>query len=271
LLATSLNSSTNAIAPGVPATSSLTGTNETRPLIHTNVLNYFGGQQYQAGTNLLYLDDSIRLAFSPFSSLVALTPALVGLYDSTNNALLIQGAANNVQLGNATQSIYCPAPSNRFDGVITAQAFNTFSGIQSGNGSGLSNVVASSLVPSPILTNQVGIAGDLALQSVAITTLANGANADVAVGTNSFAKVSGPSGAFSIVGIAGAARDGKTLIVLNQTGHDMTIANESGLEATSANRITCLTGSDKTLTGNSAATLIYNSSTSRWVCLSYTQ
>ncbi|HEV2210863.1 MAG TPA: hypothetical protein VG167_18980 [Verrucomicrobiae bacterium] len=113
---------------------------------------------------------------------------------------------------------------------------------------------------------------DIAFTRYALGSLANGNNAGVAVGTNVFVEVSGPTGAFTINGINGQPnRDGKFLILLNRTGQNMTIANDSGVEPTAANRIYCLTGADKTVTGNSAAMLIYSGTVSHWVVLSFAQ
>jgi len=103
----------------------------------------------------------------------------------------------------------------------------------------------------------------------AISSLANGNNLDLAVGTNTFIEVSGPTGAFAILGIAGG-RDGKMVIILNQTGQNMTIACEGGAagnDPTAANRIITMTGADRATTGNGAAWLIYNGNSSRWICL----
>ena len=95
-------------------------------------------------------------------------------------------------------------------------------------------------------------------------TLANGVNSGV-VFTNTFNKIgSGPTAAFTIAGIAGGS-NGRYLIIYNATGQSMTLANESGLDATATNRITTQTGSDVTCSGSSSVVLIYDSASSRWV------
>ncbi len=111
---------------------------------------------------------------------------------------------------------------------------------------------------------------DVSFGRYALSSLANGINQDIVVGTNVFVQVSGPTGAFSIEGIAGG-RDGKLVIILNRTGFNMTIATEGGAtgnDPTAANRIICLSGADRATTGDGAAILIYNSSESRWILLS---
>lgn len=101
----------------------------------------------------------------------------------------------------------------------------------------------------------------------AISSLANGNNAAVPIGTNMFVEVSGPSAPFSINGVA-SSRDGKLIIMLNQSGQVMTIANESGIDPVASNRIRTLTGADLATSPNSICTFIYNGNVSRWILLS---
>jgi len=105
---------------------------------------------------------------------------------------------------------------------------------------------------------------DLAFGRYDISSLANGENQDVPVGTNTYINLSGPTAAFSICGFA-SARNGKIIIVVNQTGFAMTLKNEAGCESTAGNRILTLTGTDVTLAGSRAVMLVYNSSSGRWV------
>ena len=111
---------------------------------------------------------------------------------------------------------------------------------------------------------------DLSLRRYPITSLANGANAGVIIGTNSFVEVSGPTAAFTINGMTGSPlRDGHLVVILNQTGYDMTVAHQSGVEPTAANRIITMTGADRTTTGNGAATFLYNANTARWMLIAF--
>lgn len=96
--------------------------------------------------------------------------------------------------------------------------------------------------------------------------LANGANNDVAIGNGLFFKVSGPSGAFSVTGIAGGA-DGRRLTILNRTGQNMTIANEN-VSSIASNRIVTLTGADIASTTDSLVELVYDSDAQRWTVTS---
>lgn len=116
-------------------------------------------------------------------------------------------------------------------------------------------------------TNAFPAGSDVAFGRYALTSLAAGNNAAIPVGTNVFVEVSGPGSAFTINGIAGG-RDGKFLVILNQTTFNMTIAHDSGTDPTAANRIYTMTGADRSTTGNGAAILIYSGSASRWILIS---
>lgn len=117
-------------------------------------------------------------------------------------------------------------------------------------------------------TNTFPAGSDISFGRYPITSLANGNNAGIVAGTNVFIEVSGPSAAFTINGIAGG-RDGKFLIILNQTTFNMTIAHDSGTDPTAANRIYSMTGADRATTGNGAAMLIYSGAASRWILISF--
>jgi len=117
-------------------------------------------------------------------------------------------------------------------------------------------------------TNQVIANSDLGFTRYALTSLANGNNAAVPVGTNVFVQVSGPSASFTVNGLDGQPnRDGKFLILLNYTGQNMTIAHDSGVDPVAGNRIYTMTGADVATTGNGSAILIYSASASRWIAL----
>ncbi|HEV2350841.1 MAG TPA: hypothetical protein VG028_13450 [Terriglobia bacterium] len=189
----------------------------------------------------------------------------------TNSTAIGQGALVPNADFNSTAVGYnsaCTAPNQIMLGSAGVSAVvNNYLSVQGGAtfGAGVTNLQTTG-------TNTFLGGADVAFSRYALSTLANGNNAGVAVGTNVFVEVSGPTGAFTINGINGQPnRDGKFLILLNRTGQNMTIANDSGVEPTAANRIYCLTGADKVLTGNSAAMLIYNGNATHWICLSLTQ
>jgi hypothetical protein len=121
-------------------------------------------------------------------------------------------------------------------------------------------------------TNNYPAGSDIAFGRYALTTLANGINQDIVIGTNVVVDVTGPTAAFSIEGIAGG-RDGKlAIIVSTNAGFNMTIATEGGAtgnDPTPANRIISLSGADRTTTGPGAAILWYHGTYQRWILLSF--
>ena len=158
----------------------------------------------------------------------------------TNSAAIGAGSASTAQhqirLGTASESVSIPG-SLQVDGSIT-------------------NITAAGPANFPA-------GSDIAFGRFALTSLANGNNAAIPVGTNTFVEVSGPSAAFAINGIAGG-RNGKFLILLNRTGYPMTLANQSGVDTTPANRIETPTGGDVALSGNSSVLMLYNPTALRW-------
>jgi hypothetical protein len=112
---------------------------------------------------------------------------------------------------------------------------------------------------------QVDIAGDIALRGGAFTAV-NGNNNNINIGGASFVRITGPTAAFTITGIAGGV-NGKVVILYNAATYNMTIANEN-TNSIATNRITTLTGSGVTTTGVGAITLIYDSTASRWIVTS---
>jgi hypothetical protein len=96
------------------------------------------------------------------------------------------------------------------------------------------------------------------------TTLANGLNSNIALGSTSYLRINGPSAAFTLGGFTEGA-DGKILRVYNTSGQAMTIAHESA-GSVAANRISTNTNADVVLpAGNSTATFIYDSGFLRWI------
>lgn len=79
-----------------------------------------------------------------------------------------------------------------------------------------------------------------------------------------FIKLTG-STATALQGIT-AGKDGQRLTLVNLTGANLTVQNENA-GATAANRITTMTGADVATTTNGAAEFIYDTGSSRWICL----
>ena len=151
-------------------------------------------------------------------------------------------------------------------------------GVYAGNGGLLTNLNGAAIQAATItnaalannlsLTGMVSHVGDVSFANYALSSLANGNNADLAVTTNTFVNVSGPTGVFTICGIANG-RDGKLLILVNRTGQVMTVANDSGVDAIAANRIYTSTGAPVVAANaNCSAIFIYSGSASRWILVS---
>ena len=99
---------------------------------------------------------------------------------------------------------------------------------------------------------------------VQTATLSNGANHNVTTNGRGVLRITGPTAAFSITGLAGGV-EGKRIHIMNRVAQEMTLANESA-SSTAANRIETQTGSDIILAGRkSSAILVYDATDSRWV------
>lgn len=114
------------------------------------------------------------------------------------------------------------------------------------------------------------INGGLALRrsnfAAGVVTNLSSVELTAAVTENSFIKITGPTAAFTVHGLAGGS-DGKIIHIYNATGQNMTIANASATEVNIANRILTLTGANENTTGTGIVTLIYDSAASRWIVL----
>lgn len=172
--------------------------------------------------------------------------ALVDVSQNNSVAIGISStttSSNQIRLGTSSQYVSIPG-GLKVDGVISNAIFGS--------------------------TNTFPAGSDISFGRYAVTSLANGNNAAVPVGTNVFIEVSGPSAAFTLNGInASPNRDGKLVVIVNQTGFDMTVAHQSGTDPAAANRIINMTGADRTTTGNGTATLIYSASASRWLLINF--
>lgn len=131
-----------------------------------------------------------------------------------------------------------------------------------------SPAITSPTVTGATLTNTTALDGVMAFRMTDNTSLVNGNNAAVNPGTGAFLKLSGgPTGNFTIAGLSGGVA-GRVLAILNATGQHMTLADESGLEPTAANRILTLAGGDITTTTDALLWLLYDGTTARWIVMS---
>jgi hypothetical protein len=108
--------------------------------------------------------------------------------------------------------------------------------------------------------------GDMSTRYTSYTA-SNGANNNIVIGASSFVRITGPSAAFSISGIAGGV-DGKLLVLFNSTSQTITISNDNA-SSTAANRIWTLNSvGDLVFAGKVAVKLIYSAADSRWIVVS---
>ncbi len=99
-------------------------------------------------------------------------------------------------------------------------------------------------------------------------TLVNGLNSNIAAQTNSVQNIAGPTGAFSIGGIAPTKTDGQILHLVNLTVQDMTIVHADGSTTDATHRFLCKGGVDYTVTGiYGSVTLYYDGAVTRWVII----
>lgn len=124
---------------------------------------------------------------------------------------------------------------------------------------------------STVLQGPTSIQGPLSSGWNTNNSLAAGVNQDVNLGATGNGILSGgPAGGFSIDGFAPSLiADGELLTVWNQTSQVLTIANESGAEATPSRRILTLTGANVVGTTNCIFSFKYSSFASRWLLTSH--
>jgi hypothetical protein len=106
------------------------------------------------------------------------------------------------------------------------------------------------------------INGDLALRSGNYAAVV-GNNNNIIIGARSFVMINGPAGAFTITGISGGV-DGKMVILYNNTGFNLTIADNSPLSLPQ-NRILTMSGANQSTVGTGNVTLIYDATAMVWV------
>jgi hypothetical protein len=167
-----------------------------------------------------------------------------------------------------TGSTYSGTIGTLTGGTVTSSTLtgSTYSGtigtLSSGviTGAGITNATSTNIVLKGL--SQLG--GATAFNRANHTAMANGANAAVDFGSATFIKIkAGPTGAFSIAGIANGA-DGDFYRLFNTTGQNMTVSHDSGSDPTPANRIYTTTGADIATTGDGIVDVWYDSEDSRW-------
>ena len=94
----------------------------------------------------------------------------------------------------------------------------------------------------------------------------NSDNDNIDIGTDTFVRIIGPTGSFTITGIESPTVPTQ-ITLYNTTAQNMTLANEDS-GSTDVNRIWTLTGSDITTTGTGVFTLAYDLTDQRWILIS---
>lgn len=158
--------------------------------------------------------------------------------------------------------------SGTFSGVLVAYA-RRWNPAVIGGAPGSPKVIGGTVAAADIW----GAVPSLAAQVVEATTsilLTNGANNNLAsIGAYNFATIVGPTGAFSITGIAAGA-DGVPLSLYNSVAQAMTISNNSSSSAVGS-RIITTTGADVLLPSIGTVDLIYNAAQNAWVVTGISQ
>lgn len=113
------------------------------------------------------------------------------------------------------------------------------------------------------------INGVLALSGNTVGTVANGHNV-IDVGTNTIIYLTGgPSAPWTLGGLTGAKNDGRLLRLVNQTGFDVTIFNESGTAPTASDRILTYASAggvtNVLVTANGVMDFHHSTTAARWI------
>jgi hypothetical protein len=209
-------------------------------------------------------------AFGQFSIAAGYQSEAQFNYDTAFGAASLASGGASTAIGAASTASFTNSTA------LGAQASTTIANQVAIGGAGSSVWISGPAEIDGGISNLTSVAGGTNNFKGVITTptyansgLANGANADLNFGTNSYVVVSGPSSAFTINGIA-ANVDGAWLTIENSTGQSMTIANQSGVEPTAANRIITGPAADFVTTNNpGVVTLRYKGAISRWIMTSH--
>jgi|GEM_PF-4096913 len=95
--------------------------------------------------------------------------------------------------------------------------------------------------------------------------LADGNNSGIVLGTNVYVRLSGPSGAYTNAGFAAEVDGSFHILQFDNPVNNLTILDNSGLDATAGNRIRTGTGGNLNFTNNPVTLrVIYDGNASRW-------
>lgn len=107
--------------------------------------------------------------------------------------------------------------------------------------------------------------GSFAYREGTAISLANGANNNVAIGSYSYFRITGPTATYTISGLTGGV-DGRIVTLFNTTSQPMTILNNA--TSTAGNQITTMLGANITTpAGPNIIQLQYNANLSKWLVI----
>lgn len=129
--------------------------------------------------------------------------------------------------------------------------------------------VESATLTNTTLRGQVDVEADVAFVPLSNTSMANGFNSGINLGSNTWVKLSGHSAAITNVGFLATRNGSERIVQVDNPGLSAVIRHDSGLEATAANRIYTGTGAEVRSTNNPAMfRLIYDGAVGRWRLIS---
>ncbi len=103
--------------------------------------------------------------------------------------------------------------------------------------------------------------GSVAMREGTPLSIANGTNNNVAIDSMSFYRITAPTATFTITGFTNGF-DGRMLTLINATSYTITLKHQ--VTSSAANQINT-GGSDAILSANGVATLMYNTTLTKWV------
>ena len=173
-------------------------------------------------------------------------------------------SSGNIWVGNVSNAATAVSPSGDVTiGNTGVTAVGKIAGVSVGTPTGTGNVVMSA---SPTLTGTITAA--TANFSGPVSYLfgtdyaTTGSQSDVALGSASAIRYNG-SGVATFYGIV-AGTNGQIVNLHNASSAVLTLSNQSGSEATAANKIITGTGADLAVAANSSVTIQYDATAARW-------
>ncbi len=236
----------------------------TGAIAFTNNATAIGVSAYARG------DQSLALGYGTDADInaVAIGPEVVAGYQ----AMAIGGSATAYR--SATLGFGATSAKTNSTAIGTSATTTTTNQIRLGTASDFVSIPGvlevSGTQTNTTFTGTNVVNGRMDFKPRSNTSLANGYNSAVILGTNVYIRFSGPSAAYTNVGFA-SAQDGTYHIAqFDNPGLSFTLLDSSGLDVTPANRILTGTGALLNSTNNPAVfQLLYDGSVSRWRVLSF--